>query len=620
MIPFQILMKITGLKLATALVVVAFVAIGFSAALPGSNAATNTNSGGTFIFGSAVDTSVADLNPLTASNSLATILVKDMYATQLAYQWPSGNFTSWLASSWSTSNNANGTETITFHLNPNAEWVNGTTPAGQITSKDVAFTFQILKDNQTLDFNGITPVIKSVSTPDNTTVTFLLSSQNILWFQYIATQTIVPSAWSAYDNGNPGKIGGYTNMGPYGQEITAGPFVLSNINVAGAELKPNPHFWMGVPHIGTYYVQKYTSTATADLALEKGAISAVNPALSDYNALTTQANITNVKEAAPYVFYLWMNDKVAPFNNTNFRIGVSYALNKSYIMQKDEDGIGQAGKNNMSFGGLPGIMKYAWAKNLTYYQYNVSLAKMYFEKAGYHIPAGGKFFVNNKTGAMVQFLVQEPSAVADWVASGTTIANELQAAGINAQVDVIPIGTWVSQDLNLSNFIQTTYFGYVPSVTNPYIQLQQAYEGYYNSTGAFINGGWNFENYTNATVDKYLNLSKNATTLAQLEQNLSIVQQVIDQQVPMVPLSNAFNYVAYNNARVTGEVSNLSIDDPYNLLQLTVVSSPPVNTTSTGGLGGNMIYYIGGGIAAVVVIAAIVGLTMRGKKGGKEEK
>ncbi len=136
---------------------------------------------GRAIFGSAVDTSVADLNPLTASNSLASILVTDMYATHLAYQWPSGNFSSWLASSWSTSNNANGSETITFHLNPNAVWVNGTTPAGQITSQDVAFTFQILKDNQTLDFNGITPVITSIATPNNTTVTFYLSSQNILW-------------------------------------------------------------------------------------------------------------------------------------------------------------------------------------------------------------------------------------------------------------------------------------------------------------------------------------------------------------------------------------------------------------------------------------------------------
>ena len=158
-------------------------------------------------------------------------------------------------------------------------------------------------------------------------------------------------------------------------------------------------------------------------------------------------------------------------------------------------------------------------------------------------------------------------------------------------------------------------------MTNPYIQLQQAYLGYYNSTGAFINGGWNFENFTNSTVNHYLNKSKNATNLVQLEQNLSKVQKVIDQQVPMIPMSNAFNYVAYNNARVKGEVSNLSIDDPYNLLQLTVVSSPPVNsTTPIGGSGGNMIYYIAGGIAAVVVVAAVVGLTMRGKKGGKEEK
>ena len=610
-------MKRTGLKFAVVLVAIAFVAIGFTAMLPGSNAASGN--GGTFIFGSAVDTNVADLNPLTATNSLASILVKDMYATQLAYQWPSGNFTSWLASSWSVANNTIGGENITFHLNPNAVWVKGNVSDGEITAQDVIYTFNVLKDNQTLDFNGITPAIKNVSSPNNTTVVFELKSKNILWFQYIATQIIIPQAWSQYDNGNPGKIGSFTNMGPYNQIISAGPFALKTINVAGAELVPNPTFWMGVPHIQHYYVEKYTSTATADLALEKGAISAVNPALSDYNALTTQNNITNVKEQAPYVFYLWMNDHVAPFNNASFRIGMSYALNKSYIMQKDEDGIGAAGVNNMSFGGLPGIMKYAWTPGLAYYNYNVTLAKLYFEKAGYHIPTGKQFFVNNTTNAQVNFSIQEPSAVADWVASGTTIASELQQAGIDATVQVVPIGTWVTQDLNLSNFKQTTYFGYVPSVTNPYIQLQQAYEGYYNSTGVFVGGPWNYENYSNSSVNHYLNLSKDTTTLAQLEQNLSQVQMLLDKQVPMIPMSNAFNYVAYNNARVTGEVKNLSIDDPYNLIQLTVVSSPPVSSAFNVGLG-NTLYYIIGGVVAAVVIVAVVGLTLRGRKGGKEEK
>ena len=610
-------MKNTRKQIIAGLVVGVMIAIAFSAMFSVSNAATVNSSGGSFVFGSAVDTSVADLNPLTATNSLASILVKDMYADQLAYQWPSGAFSPWLANNWTIKDNSNGTELITFHLNPNAQWVNGSKTAGEITSSDVLFTFQALKDNLTLDAYDVTPHILSMYSQGNTTVDFLMKSQNILWFQYLATQIIIPSAWKAYDNGNPGNIGGYTNMGPYGQEITAGPFVLSTINTEGAKLLANPNFWMGQPKFSTYYVEKYTSTAIADLALEKGDISAVNPALSDYNALISQANISNEKQAAPYVFYLWMNDNVAPYNNTDFRIGISYALNKTRIMAKDEDGIGAAGKNNMSDGGLPGVMKSDWAPNLKYYGYNTTLANEMFLKAGYHIGPQG-YYVNNTTGLQAQFLVQEPSAVADWVASGTTIANELQAVHINAQVDVIPIGTWVTDDLNLSNFKQTTYFGYVPSVTNPYIQLEQAYFGYHNNTGAFISGPWNYENYSNPTVDHYLNLSANSTTQAQLLQNISHVETILDQQLPMIPMSNAYNYVAYNNALVKGFYDNLSIDDPLNLMSITVIKSPVVNFTSSSSPTNNIYYYIGGGAAVVIVIALVALAVTRSRR--KDQK
>lgn len=610
-------MKNTRKQLAAGVVVGVMIAVAFSAMFSVSNAATSNTSGGTFVFGSPIDTSVADLNPLTATNSLASILVKDMYADQLAYQWPSGAFSPWLANSWTVKDNSNGTELITFNLNPNAQWENGSKTAGEITSADVLFTFQVLKDNLTLDAYLVTPHILSMYSQGNTTVDFLMKSQNILWFQYIATQTIIPSAWKVYDGGNPGNIGGYTNMGPYGQELTAGPFVLSTINTAGAKLVANPNFWMGVPKISTYYVEKYTSTATADLALEKGDISAVNPALSDYNALISQANISNEKQAAPYVFYLWMNDNVAPYNNTDFRIGIAYALNKTSIMAKDEDGIGAAGPDNMSDGGLPGVMKSDWAPGLKYYGYNTTLANEMFVKAGYHIGPQG-YYVNNTTGLQAQFLVQEPSAVSDWVASGTTIANELQAVHINAQVDIIPIGTWVTDDLNLSNFKQTTYFGYVPSVTNPYIQLEQAYFGYHNNTGSFISGPWNYENYTNSTVDYYLNLSANTTTQTQLLQNLSHVETILDEQLPMIPMSNAYNYVAYNNALVKNFYDNLSIDDPMNLLNITVLKSPTVNFTAAGTASNDIYYYIGGGAAVVVVIAIVALAVTRSRR--KDEK
>jgi len=571
------------------------------------NVSNNTTApSGTFVFGTPIDTSVADLNPLTATNSLATILVQDMYADSLGFQWISGNVTPWLAQSWTITDNSNGTQTIVFHLNPNADWVNGSRIVGPITSADVAFTFNVMKANVSLDTYDISPHILSMSTPNATTISFILDSQSVLFFQEIAVQTIIPSAWAQYDSGNLSKIGGYTNMGPFGHEITAGPFLLSSITAEGALLVPNMHFWMGTPKVAHYDIEKFSDTATADLALEKSTIQAVNPALSDYNALLGTKGVVAIKQPENYVFYLWFNDHVAPFNNVHFRKGLAYALNKTRIMAKDEDGVGAAGPANMSDGGLPGIMKYAWAPGLTYYGYNVAAAELEFEKAGYHIGSSG-YFVNNSTGNVVTFQVQEPSAVADWVASGTSIANELKAAHIDASVDVIPIGTWVTDDLNATNFKQTTYFGYVPSFVNPWVQLEQVY---------YQKGPWNYENFSDPEVNSLLNSTAGNSSVSALYP----IQRLLDQELPIVPMSNAYSLIAYSSS-LKGYYTNLSIDNPRNVMSIYYPSSntttPTPTSTSHPVANYNLYYEIGGVVAAVAVIGAVVGIYLKnkGKKG-----
>ncbi len=592
----------------------AFLAPGSSPAVPATNSviatpevSNNTTApSGTFIFGTPIDTSVADLNPLTATNNLATILVQDMYADSLGFQWISGNITSWLAQSWVITDNSNGTQTILFHLNPNADWVNGSRVVNEITSADVAFTFNVMKANSSLDTYDISPHILSISTPNATTVSFLLKSQSVLFFQEIAVQTIIPSAWAQYDSGNLSHIGGYTNMGPFGQEITAGPFLLSSITAEGALMVPNMHFWMGTPKVAHYDIEKFSDTATADLALEKSTVQAVNPALSDYNALVGTKGVVAIKQPENYVFYLWFNDHVAPFNNVHFRKGLSYALNKTRIMAKDEDGVGAAGAANMSDGGLPGIMKTDWAPSLQYYGYDVAAAELEFEKAGYHIGSGG-YFVNNSTGNTVTFQVQEPSSVADWVASGTSIANELKAAHIDASVDVIPIGTWVTDDLNKTNFKQTTYFGYVPSFVNPWVQLEQVY---------FQEGPWNYENLTNSTVNSMLNSTAGNPSVSVLYP----LQTLLDQMLPIVPMSNGYSLIGYSSG-LKGYYTNLSVDNPLNVMSIYYPSSntttPSPTSTSHPTANNNIYYEIGGAVAAVVVIGVVVGIYMRnkGKKG-----
>ncbi|MCL4335993.1 MAG: ABC transporter substrate-binding protein [Candidatus Thermoplasmatota archaeon] len=580
--------------------------VNFGALAQGSNTATPS---GEFIFGTPVSTSVSDLNPLTVSNSLATIIDQETYANSLGFQWADGTFTPWLASSWSITYSGT-SENITYHLNPNADWVQGSNVVGQITGKDVAYTFKAILGNSSLDGYNLASHLTSVTSWDNNSaVSFNFNSTSALWFTYVTSQVIIPSSWSQYDNGTPGNIGSYLNMGPYAKEITAGPFTLSNISSQGAILVANTHFWMGTPHIETFYVEKFQSTSSAVLSLEDGSIAGTFPALSDYNALKGTTNITNVNQAEPWTFYLWMNDTLPTFANYHFRQGLAYAINKTQIMQKAEDGLGSWG-SNFSFGGLPTVMKSQWAPNLTQYSFNNTKALHQFELAGYHqnITSSGVQLVNNTTKKQLTLTIQEPP-VSDWQAAGTFIQSDLKVLGINAVLLSVPFSTWGADTFG-ANFTTLTYFGYVPAFTNPYIQLQAPYD---------YNGGfWNVEHFSNSTLNGLFNTTISATG-TNFTKDLNQMQQIIDQQVPIVPIGNANNFYAYNNKMVQGFLPNLTMDSPYNLMQITSSYTPPTTPATTSS--NNILYYLAGGVAAAIVVGGVVGYALRGKGNkGKEEK
>ncbi len=575
-------------------------AVNFGALAQGSSTTTPS---GEFIFGTPIQTTITDLNPLTVSNSVASDIVTEIYANTLLYMWPNGNLTSWLANSWQITEHSNNSETITFHLNPNADWVNGTAVAGQITSKDVKFTFDVMKANSSLDSFGVTKYLYNISTPNNTTVIFNFSKQSNLWLIYLSQQIIIPSAWSQYDSGNLSKIGGYTNMHtPIGQVISAGPFILNSSNSAGVTMVANTHFWMGTPKIAKIIWEEFKSTSTSTEALKTGAIAAEFPSLSDYNSLSTTPNITNVAMPEPWIFNLWMNDGHAPFNNVHFRKGIAYAINKTQIMQKAEDGLGTYGSQNVSFGGLPTLLKSYWANNLTYYGYNVSKAKAEFEKAGYHLntSVSKQFLVNNTTNKMLTVTIEEPP-ISDWESAATFIQSNLIAAGINTNVVVAPFSTWGSYTFNQTNFVGMSYFGFVPSFTNPYYDLQDLY-GY----GSFWSGIYNF---TNKSVPSDLNASVTITNNSQLMQSLYPIQKIIDEEVPIIPIGNAYNYYAYNDQMVAGVMANMSITNPLNLMN---IYQPTQKSPSSS----PNIVYIGGGVVIAAVIIGSIGYML--KKKGKQ--
>src|SRR5579863_3333215 len=155
----------------------------------------------------------------------------------------------WLATSYAWSN---GDKTITFTIRQGVKWNNGTA----LTPADVAFTFNMVKANASINSGGLN--ISSVSTSGNT-VTLRFPASQYTNLEEIAGQAIVPK--SQWNGVNPAT---FTDATPIG----TGPYMLGSFTPQGIILKKNPYYWQAslvkVPNVD---FPVYTSNTGALSAL-----------------------------------------------------------------------------------------------------------------------------------------------------------------------------------------------------------------------------------------------------------------------------------------------------------------------------------------------------------------
>ena len=131
----------------------------------------------------------------------------------------------WLATSYQWSN---GGKSVTFTIRQGVKFNNGT----PMTPADVAFTYNLVKNNKAINLAGLP--ISSVSTSGNT-VTLTFPAAQYTNLQSIAGVPILPQAiWSKV--GNPAT---YPDANPVG----TGPYKLKTFTPQGFTLTKNPGYW-----------------------------------------------------------------------------------------------------------------------------------------------------------------------------------------------------------------------------------------------------------------------------------------------------------------------------------------------------------------------------------------
>src|SRR5215469_3520468 len=194
---------------------------------PSSSSGSSTGATTLTMESSPETTITQDFNPF-----VPTAAPQGMGATGLIYEpllqfdlAAPPKFYPWLATSYQWSN---GGKSVTFAIRQGVKWNNGT----PMTPADVAFTYDLMKKNASINSGGLT--ISTVSTSgNNVTLTFpTCQSTNP---EEIAGVAIVPQAeW-----GKAGNPGTYTAAHPVG----TGPYMLGTFTPQGFTLVKNPHYW-----------------------------------------------------------------------------------------------------------------------------------------------------------------------------------------------------------------------------------------------------------------------------------------------------------------------------------------------------------------------------------------
>jgi len=526
----------TGLRRHRSLVSLVAVAV-----VCGGVAACSSNSGGGKPSTTAAATLVMESSPETAITKafnpfVATQAAYGMGATGLIYEpliqfnlaAPPKNYP-WLATSYAWSN---GGKAITFTIRSGVKWSNGT----PFTPADVAFTYNLLKQNASINLAGL--AISSVTTSGNS-VTLTFPSAQYTNLQQIAGVGIVPaSIWSKV--GNPAT---YTDANPVG----TGPYVLSTFTPQGFTLTKNPTYWqaskVAVPKV---FFPVYTSNTGALTALFSGQI--------DWTGNFIPGLQKNFVDKNPAEHHFWEapggtnslmpNLNKWPTNQLPVRKAISLAINRSLIANE-----GEAGLENpvLNATGLTLPTFAAWSGPVASLNNsataNPTAAKAVLKKAGYTLNSSGFF---TKGGKVVSIAITDPAAYTDYAQDDQIVAQELKAAGIDASFQGQAVTTWTN-DIADGNFQMTMHWS--NSGLTPY----NMYDGWLDSalaTGKTATG--DFERLKDPALNALLAKLAAASTTAAQTAALAPIAKFVAANLPIIPTTTASEWFEYNSQHYIG--------------------------------------------------------------------
>ena len=299
------------------------------------------------------------------------------------------------------------------------------------TPDDVLYSFETCA--ATSVNSAVVEALSAVAsmTVEGDTLTMVLSAPNSDFLSYVASVYIVPA--------------GYTEQAT--QPVGTGPFKFVSRSVQENIILEKHDEYYGEPaHLDKVTYKIYEDNTALFTALDAGAldlvahltIDQVNNLSNGYQVLEGTMNLVQA---------IYLNNAVEPFTDERVRQALCYAVDVDALMDFTAEGHGTKVGSSM----YPAFTKYFDESLADAYPHDVEKAKELLAEAGY--------------GDGLSFTITVPSNYQPHVDAATVLVEQLSAAGVNAEIQLVDWNTWVSDVYGGRNF-QATVVGFDSSTLN----------------------------------------------------------------------------------------------------------------------------------------------------------
>ncbi len=450
-------------------------------------------------------------NPNTKGDDNLYLIAQNIYLRLCALDSTKSSLVGEAAKSWEY--NSDATE-LTFHLKTGFTWTDGT----PLTSADVKYTFETIKNNPRYLFAGNMENVKEIEAVDNQTVVFRFESPDASFDKMLGwygTFILPHSALGDAENWN-GEVS-------WNSLVTCGPFVIGDVKKGESiTLVPNSKY----PDPGK--VNKLVFAIIPDdgeaaEALKRGEIDYMEDLPEQYfSQIEARDDLVMADDIYPSPMRLVFNLGNEYLEDVGLRRAIAMCVDRDSIHKKVYGGKTMSPETTMYSSAV------SWAANTQDLapKYDIEIAKGFLKTKGYAPDKEGNFIPEG----ILSIAVPREGKYAQ---VAEMIAESLNSAGIPCTVEVYSYSQWKKKvsSMDFTMGIESGFMGPDPAA------MAARY-----STG----GGGNTGHYSNEEVDALFIEGLATGNEAQRAKIYKEVQKTLSMDLPAVPILGYSTKNVYN--------------------------------------------------------------------------